>query len=358
MRDGNAGGVRRLVCSAYAMYLFWRENSTQKAGVTTMSRSYAIIGAGAVGGFYGARLAHSGHDVHFLFRNDCKQAQEQGLSIESPSGDFSLSPVNAYDNPRDMPRCDVAIVAVKATQNHALGDILPHVLTEDGVVALFQNGLLQEKIIAGIPGVRRVISVLCFICSSKVGPARIRHYEYGRVQLAEFGKNGNPAGITSAVQALADDLRRAGIDVSVSDDWLLARWKKLVWNIPFNGLTVALDTDTQSIMNDGSAKALAVTLMHETVAGAAAFSRTIEDNFVQRMIAYTCEMKPYLPSMKLDFDAGRPMELDAMYRAPVAAAAAKGVGMPVTRALLQQLTFLENRKRTSAEAAAKPARES
>ena len=100
-----------------------------------MSRRYAIIGTGALGGFYGARLQRAGCDVHFLLHSDYEHVRQHGLVIESKDGDFVLPRINAYRDARDMPACDVIIVALKAIQNH----LLPSLLPRDGVVTLMQN---------------------------------------------------------------------------------------------------------------------------------------------------------------------------------------------------------------------------
>ncbi|MET0099471.1 2-dehydropantoate 2-reductase N-terminal domain-containing protein, partial [Limnospira platensis] len=113
-------------------------------------RSYAVIGTGALGGFYGAKLQKSGLDVHFLLRSDYDWVSQHGLQIESVWGDFQLPQVPAYNNPQKMPPCDVVIVAIKSTENHLLPQILPPVLKPDGVVLVLQNGLGIEPEIAEI----------------------------------------------------------------------------------------------------------------------------------------------------------------------------------------------------------------
>ena len=152
---------------------------------STANRRYAILGTGAVGGFYGARLQKAGLDVHFLLHNGYEHVSKHGLIVESPDGDFPLPQVHAYNDVNKIPRCDVVVVTLKTTQNHLLPQLLPNIVKDDGVVLVLQNGLGVEPEIAQIVGSERVIGGLCFLCSNKVGPGHIRHLDYKEIKLAE-----------------------------------------------------------------------------------------------------------------------------------------------------------------------------
>src|SRR5512138_1515331 len=118
-----------------------------------MSRRYAILGTGALGGFYGARLCRAGAEVCFLLRGDFEHVRQHGLRVDSKDGDFVLPHVQAFRDVRDMPRCDVVAIALKATQNHLLPALLPPVLAKGGTVLLMQNGLGYEAEVARlVPG--------------------------------------------------------------------------------------------------------------------------------------------------------------------------------------------------------------
>jgi 2-dehydropantoate 2-reductase len=129
------------------------------------------------------------------------------------------------------------------------------------------------------------------------------------------------------------------------DDLLMARWHKLVWNIPYNGLSVVLDAQTDELMGDPSTRQLVEQLMRETVAGAAGCDRAIPDSTIQKMLDRTDKMKPYLTSMKLDYNAKRPLELEAIFGNPVRMANAAGVSLPRVEMLYRQLQFLDRKNR-------------
>ncbi len=307
--------------------------------------SYAIIGTGALGGYYGARLQQAGADVHYLLRSDYEQVCQFGLVVESPDGDFKLPHVNAYRDVAKMPPCDVVVVALKTTQNHLLPKLLPSVLKQTGVVLVLQNGLGVEAAVADIVGADRVIGGLCFLCSNKVGAGHIRHLDYKKIEMGEYDAEGNAKGVSDRLHAIAADFEQAGIPIWLSDDLVLARWKKLMWNIPFNGLSVVLDATTHEMMLDANARQLAADLMAEVVLGAAAQGRQIPPGFLEEMLTHTAEMKPYRTSMKIDYDEARPLEVEAMYGTPLKTAQAANVQLPKVMALYQQLKFLDGRRR-------------
>jgi 2-dehydropantoate 2-reductase len=306
-----------------------------------MSGSYAIIGTGALGGFYGARLHRAGIDVHFLLHTDYEHVRDQGLNVESKDGDFVLTKVNAYGHAKDIPRCDVVLVALKTTQNHLLPALLPPVLKENGVVLIIQNGLGMEHAVAQIVGSQRVMGGLSFLCANKVGPGHIRHLDYGAVAFAEYSPEEKPRGITDRMRAIGGDFEQAGIDVELIEDLILARWKKLVWNIPYSGLSVVLNATTDELMKNPATRELAMELMHEVVAGAASVGRAIPDTFIEKMIADTDKMPSYRTSMKIDYENRRPMEVEAIFGNPVRAAKSAGKELPRIEMLYQQLKFLD-----------------
>ena len=308
-------------------------------------RRYAILGTGALGGYYGACLQRVGLEVHFLLHHDYQHVREQGLVIESPDGDFTLPYVNAYGDAAKMPACDVVIVALKTTQNHLLPDMLPSVVKDDGVVLVLQNGLGIEQEVAQLVGSKRVMGGLCFLCSNKVGPGHIHHLDYKQITLGEYLPDYQPGGLTQRMRQVADDFERAGIPITLAEDLLLARWQKLVWNIPYNGLSVVLDATTNELMADQYTRSLVEQLMGEVLAGASATNRKISDHFIQTMLDYTEKMTPYRTSMKIDYDERRPLEVEAIVGNPLRVATAAGTDLPLISMLYRQLKFLDVQNR-------------
>lgn len=319
--------------------------------------TYAIIGTGAIGGYYGGRLQQAGCDVHFLLRRDYEHVCDAGLVIESIDGDFSLPQVNAYNNPLDMPPVDVAIVALKTTNHHRLWALLPQIKSGGAILSL-QNGLgieaaivqqLKEK---NLP-VPTLLGGLCFICSNKVGPGHFRHMDYGRILLGAHTADNQPCAPTPLMNSIEADFSSVGIPFDMTDDLPIARWQKLVWNVPYNGLSVVLDATTAEMMADDGVRALIRTLMEEVVAVADAWGkavspgsqRSISADVIDKMLTHTETMAPYRTSMKIDYDENRPLEIEAILGNPIQVASELDVPVPAMTMLRQQLTFLDGKSR-------------
>jgi 2-dehydropantoate 2-reductase len=314
--------------------------------MSSLNRSYTIIGTGAVGGFYGACLQRAGFDVHFLVHSDYEHVRQHGLVIESKEGDFTLPNVHAYQDVREIPATDVVIIALKATQNHLLASLLPPLIQDNqdnSVVLVLQNGLGVEEEIAQIVGNATIIGGLCFLCSNKVGPGHIRHIDYKAITLAKYAEGYQVCGITEEMVYLANDFKEADIPILLFEDLWLARWKKLVWNIPYNGLSVVLDATTQELMANLDSRSLVEQLMQEVSLGAQTSNRSIPESFIQEMLDHTEKMEPYKTSMKIDYDERRAMEVEAILGNPLRSAQSRGIELPQIAMLYQQLKFLNAR---------------
>ncbi|MFH1377210.1 MAG: putative 2-dehydropantoate 2-reductase [Planctomycetota bacterium] len=307
----------------------------------TITRRYAIIGTGALGGFYGGKLARAGLDVHFLFHSDYDHVKRNGLRVDSIDGDFHLKNVNAYASAADMPKCDVVIVSLKTTQNHLFKTLIPSVIADNGVVLLLQNGLGGEERIAEIVGPDRVMGGVCFLCSNKVGPGHIRHLDYGSISLGDFRQDSKPAGVTERMKSIGRDFETAGIKIQYADDLILTRWKKLVWNIPFNGLCAVMNATTDALIRSQPMKDLVWDIMKEVQLGAGTQDRRIDDAFLLDRMDYTLKMTPYRPSMMIDAELKRPLEIEGIFNVPLRMASEKGVDLPRIRMLMRQLAFID-----------------
>jgi len=303
-------------------------------------RRYAILGTGAIGGYYGASLARVGHDVHFLFRTpeEAAHVRARGLRVESKFGDFHLEHVHAYDSPAALPPCDVTIVALKTTHNHLLPDLLPAPTRGGGAVLMLQNGLGAEQHAAEVVGHDRVLGGLCFVCIHKLGHGHIRHQDYGLVTVGQHRADGQPAGVTAAAQQVVDDFAPTNIPFEAAPDLPLARWKKLVWNVPYNGLCVTEQTTTDVLMDTPEHLAHVTALMREVQSACLAVTgRSIDDAHVEKMLDNTRKMTPYKPSMLLDCEADRPLEVEAILGEPTRQAEAGRCAVPHMRALYERL---------------------
>lgn len=301
---------------------------------------YAVIGTGAIGGYYGGLLAKHGADVHFLLHSDYQQVQQQGLRIDSIQGDFRVA-VNAYAKPSDMPLCDVVIVALKTTNNHLLKALLPQVVKPTGIVVMMQNGYGVEQAAADILPQATIIGGLCFIGSTKVGPGHIKHSDFGMVNLGHYVPDESSAGITPELKQVSEDFASCGIDAKPIDNLSFLRWQKLVWNVPFNGLSVVLNSNTADLLSQHDTRELIQSIMLEVIGAANACGQSLSTSVAESMLLNTeTKMQNYAPSMKVDYEHNRPLEIDAIYQSMIDRAARSGIDMKLAKMLAQQLRFV------------------
>lgn len=297
--------------------------------------TYSVIGTGAVGGYYGSRLALAGKDVHFLLHNDYEAVRDDGLFVESVDGDYHHNDIKAYFRTVDMPKSDVVLVCLKTVKNDILKTLLPPLLKEDTLVVLIQNGIgVEDDVQKAFPGLS-IAAGLAFICAAKTEPGKIRHMDLGHINIGNFSCPDQ-----ALVESVVEDFREAGIKANAVD-YIKARWMKHVWNMPFNGLAVALDTTTDRLLANPGTMQLVKDIMLEVISAGNALGAQIRDSYADKMIDMTLGMTPYAPSMKLDYDFGRPMEIEYLYRKPIAIAHKHGIRMPKCEALAAMLEFIE-----------------
>ena len=297
---------------------------------------YGIIGTGAIGGYYGAKLAHAGQEVHFLLRSDYEYVTQHGLQVDSCNGSFHLPQVNAYQSTLNMPQCDVVLVCLKSVNNAKLQSLLPPLLHASTLVVLIQNGIgVEEDVQQQFPGVQ-LAAGLAFICSAKTQPGVVNHQCYGSINLANYSCRDE-----ALMQTVVDEFRQAGIETGFVE-YNEARWKKAVWNMPFNGMTVALHTQTDQLLKNPSTRQLIREQMMEVVTAAQHLGvKNLDAAFVDKMISTTDAMTPYSPSMRLDYDFRRPMEIYYLYTRPLQIAREAGCPMPKLEMLEAELRFIE-----------------
>lgn len=297
----------------------------------------AIVGSGSIGTYYGVRLALTGLDVRFLLRSDLTAVQARGsLVVYGKSGREELRPAAVFATTAEIGPVDLVIVTLKTTTNVALDTLLPPLLRPDTAILTLQNGLGADEFIADRFGAHRVLGGLAFICATRTGPGEVHCAHPGSVTLGEFGRRP-----VERTRQLALRFEAAGVKTRVAADLLEARWRKLVWNVPFNGLAIVRGgITTDVICADPALAAEALGLMQEVQRAAAAFGFHIPDKFLHGQLEVTPGMGAYAPSSLVDFQAGRAVEVESIWGEPLRRAQSAGVAMPRLAALYAQLQRL------------------
>jgi len=299
----------------------------------------AVVGSGAVGAYYGGMLAQDGNDVHFLMRSDAATVRNNGLTIKT--GDRTIHPkARVHERTADIGPCDLVLIALKATANAALDSLMPPLLGPNTALITLQNGLGNEEYLAQRWGAARVMGALCFVCLNRTAPGEITHFDHGSISIGEFQRP-----ISARVQALVDAFVHAGIDSKGVDALVTERWRKLVWNVPFNGLSIAANGATVAdVLADDELRNLARDLMSEVLDAAGRLGHQITNEFADFQIERSYSMGAYKPSSMIDWEQGYPVEVDAIWGEPLRQGIKAGASLPrlaMLHALLRRITDLK-----------------
>lgn len=303
--------------------------------------SILIVGAGAIGSFYGAILKRAGCAVSVVLRSEYDAVVENGIQIESDLGDLSYRPDHVYrdgDTPESTP--DYLILCVKVLPGVDRAELIRPWMGGNTRIVLIENGLDIERAIADAFPANPIVSCLAFIAVSRVGPGQVHHKAYGRLVMGRY-----PEGIDDNARNLADLFIEGGIKIDLTEQVVGERWRKCLWNTPFNPLSVlAGGADTATILDTEGGEDLIRTMTGEVLAVAEADGYPMSADLVDKNIAGTRKMPPYKNSMALDHIHGRPIELDAVLGNVVAIADQRGVAVPHLKTMLVALRMREKLK--------------
>jgi len=315
----------------------------------------AVIGCGAVGSFYGARLCRAGHEVHFLLRSDYEIVKRQGVFVRSREGDFHVHP-RAARQPEEIGPADLLLIGLKSTANDQFPSLVPPLTRPGTAVVTLQNGLGNEEALAEVVSPGQILGGLCFVCLNRVEPGLIDHIDHGAVVVGEFGRPPEPR-----THDIASMFRDAGVPCQVRDNLAHAHWEKLTWNIPFNGLGIASAAGKESfiadqetalrspclttdkLIDDPDWARLVRDLIREVIAAARALGFNLDDKLEEVQFARTRTMGAYKPSTLIDFERGQPLELNSLFLEPLRQARRSGVKAPILTKLCEVLQKLEER---------------
>lgn len=337
-----------------------KQAQTQIAAACSSStnKKIAVIGTGAVGGYYGSRLWQVGHTVHFFMRDPhYSAAQTNGLVVNSVEGDIHIAPhvLKSFDSTCQMDKdYDWVLISLKSTSLEAIPKLLEPVTSPQTRVLVIMNGMIEDALIKGIqehfPDESGTLPLQCcktlyggmaLICSNRHQPAVIDHSYFGLLSAGVASSNDTPENDRAAFQDL---FSRTIVNVSFEESLLRGRWKKMLWNLPFNGLSVAMGGITvDQIVQDAGLRSLAYTIMDETIQAAnmEMKERQLEGDLgiLERaaMMKLSDDMGPYKPSTMLDFSNRRPMEVRYLFREPLDRAKRMGVKVPHLETIVMQI---------------------
>lgn len=308
----------------------------------------AVMAAGGVGGYYGALLARDGHEVTFIARGAHLDAiRTNGLTIKSVHGDFVIKPARATDNPADVGIVDWVIFSVKAYDNATAAQAMRPLIGAHTTVVTFQNGVDNHEQIGAVIGKEYVIVAPTQIVSNIVAPGVIEQKSPFRISFVGevYGQ-----GLTPRVTQFVEMLKRTGVDATAVADARPALWHKCVFIASASGLATLARTEPYILFQMPEARATLRAAMEEVRAVAHAHGITLDADIVERQYNFTLNLKPGAkPSMQLDLEAGKRLEIDALSGAVVRWGAAKNVPTPVHQTIYVALKMEDERAKNSSK---------
>ena len=296
-------------------------------------QSVAVVGSGAIGLYYGGRLAAAGEDVRFLLRSDFEAVKKDGIRCESIHGNFDLPMMKGFRTPEEIGPVDLIIVSWKATSNGHLREILPPLLHANTQVLTLQNGLGNCEEIAAVVGAERVLGALCFVCLNRLSPGFVSHTAGGRITIGEFVPDER-----GRAKEVVSRFKSAGIPAELGEPLAESQWTKLVWNVPFNGLSIAEGgMTTDELLRSTEIETEIRCLMREVVTAARAIGLSLSDDLIDFNIERTRPMGPYRPSSMIDYLEDREVEIGPIWEEPLRRGKAAGVAMPHLERLLGRI---------------------
>lgn len=303
------------------------------------SPSILIVGAGAVGAFFGSALARQGAKVSVVCRCDYESVARDGYHIRSPLlGDHQFRPhaVLREVAASDMPP-DYLLLTVKVLQGVDRAALIRPAVGPQTVIVLIENGIdIEAEIATAFPN-NELLSSLAFIGVSRSAGGEIHHQSAGSLIVGRY-----PAGITPATQALAALFEASKVGCKLTDNVVAARWQKVVWNATFNPLSILGGVlDTAMMLRTPEDREFVRKAMQEVCDIAAANGHPLRPQMIEQMIAGTQAMPAYKTSMALDYENGRPMEIEAILGNTVRAGRKAGVATPALESIYALAKMVE-----------------
>ncbi len=295
----------------------------------------AILGAGALGCYYGARLAEAGHELRFIMRSAYEPVKQRGLRVQSVAGDVYLPQPQVFRTPEECGPVDLVIVCWKTTCNDQLAKALPPLLHAGTRVITLQNGMGNAEAISAIVPAERVFIGLCFVCAMMPEPGCITHLEGGDIQFA-------PALPTEEGLRQAEEFAALFEAAHIrSRAFLHAEqilWCKLSWNIPFNGICLAHGgISIRRLFTMPTEVERARAIMEEVCLTAQMRGFPLPLDIVHQQMERTGRMGDFIPSSAVDYNLGRQVEFQAIWGSTLARAREAHAPVPVWEGLVRDI---------------------
>jgi 2-dehydropantoate 2-reductase len=303
-----------------------------------------VMGAGAVGGYFGAKLVAGGHDVAFIARGKHLDALcRNGLRVRTPGGELLIQNALFTADPAQAGRADLILFCVKSYDTELAGEALQPVVGAKSLILSLQNGVDNPDKIAQRFGDHRTLAGVVYVGAQVIEPGVIEHSSGGRIILGR-----RAGGRSDAAQSAAQALAAAAIPCQISADIETALWRKLLWNAPFCAISSLTRATVEDIVESGSLSKLAADCMEEVRQAAQTRHIDLPVQLFSEVFAFSKTLGAFKPSMLQDLEARKPLEYEAFNGIVVKLLEAAGKDAPVNRVFYGALKYLDQKIRQEA----------
>jgi len=300
------------------------------------------MGAGAVGGYFGARLAGASNDVAFIARGPHLAAlRRQGLTLESPQGNLHIRDARFTDDLSQVGVVDLVLFCVKSYDTEATADKLASLIGDRTIILSLQNGVDNADKIAQRWGHKRTLAGVVYIGSQLLQPGKIKHSSGGRIVFGELDGQ-----VHESTQAVERVLSSAQISCEVSRAIRNIQWRKLLWNAPFCAISCLTRTNVKEIVESESLTKLALDCMTEVREAAQAQAIDLDPALFEETLNFSKSLGDFKPSMLQDLEAGKPLEHEAFNGIVVGLLDRIGKQAPTNQVFYGALKYLDKKIRT------------
>ena len=300
-----------------------------------------VLGTGAVGGYFGGRLAEGGNELYFTARGaNLTALLNDGLKVESINGNFDIT-IDVREKFDPIEGVDLILLCAKTGDTRGLLPIIKEHMNDTSVVVSLQNGVESESILEEAIPAESIIGGIAFIGSNRYAPGRIRHTGGGSITLGELtGEK------TERIERIRSMFADAGVECRVTGKIIKPKWEKLVWNAGFNGLSAITGVAAEKLLSYKPTRNIVSKLMEETIAVAQNKSIPVDSTMAERHIETTEKMKDVIPSMLQDIRAGRTTEIDSINGAVCREGEKAGIATPYNETIVAAVSAIDEARRT------------
>lgn len=299
---------------------------------------FLIVGAGGVGGYYGAMLAKGGHQVFFVARGEhLQKINNNGLLIKSVNGDFNVQ-ASAAENSDSFGLADYALICVKSYDTASTFDLYKKNVGEDTVILSLQNGIDNEGVISAEFGHEKVMGGVAFIGSRIEKPGVVLHTAFGGITIGELG-----GGKSERALNLGKIFTDSGVQCRVSGDIKFDLWAKMVWNVGFNAICAIVNCQAKAAVSDDATGQIVKRAMDEWIEVAQASGVNLQPSLADKNIKVTLKGGEVIPSMLHDRRRGKKMEIETFNGKVAELGSSLGIDTPVNQTLTSIIRFLNQK---------------